>query len=99
MLLPTVGLIACGNNTSDEEIYSEMVSSQDSAASENGTPSVEPLLFPAADVSETAIETKRFWFDVADRAWFVPDSYGCDRFNPVYLAMTGDDMQATVNME
>ncbi len=60
-----------------------------------------PVVFAASDVDQSAIDRTLEWFDVAANAWFTEDTFGAEQnlYSPVYLVMTGDDMQATIDLE
>lgn len=60
-----------------------------------------PLVFAASDVEQSTVELTLEWFDVAKNEWFTEDSFGTEHelYSPTYLVMTGDDLQATIDLE
>ena len=88
-------LLACSDDPAKQSALEEETDIPEDAAST----AVNPVVFPASDVADSTVDLILNWFAVADEAWFTEDSFGWDQFNPVYIAITGEDMPATIDME
>jgi hypothetical protein len=58
-----------------------------------------PVVFAASDVDQSSIDRTIEWFGVANNAWYTEDSFGWGQYDPVYLVLVGEDMQATIDLE
>ena len=60
-----------------------------------------PLVFAASDVEQSTIDLTLDWFDIAKSTWFTEDTFGAEHelYFPTYLVLTGDDLQATIDLE
>lgn len=60
---------------------------------------VLPTFFAASDVEAETLELISGAFAVADSAWFTAEAGGHLQFNPVYIAVVGEDVDAAVAAE
>ena len=86
-------LFACSSNKTLEETGTGHIN--------NDTIPDLPLVFAASDVEQSTIVLTQRWFDIAVNEWFMEDTFGAEHelYSPTYLVLTGDNMQATIELE
>ena len=60
---------------------------------------VVPTFFAASDVSAATLDIISGAVEVADDVWFTTDAGGRDQFDPIYIAVVGDDVDAAIAAE
>ncbi|MEC7984330.1 MAG: hypothetical protein VX278_04150 [Myxococcota bacterium] len=93
--------LACSSDTvNDDTAQTDTVLDEDSD-SEDVESAAQPIVFAASDVDPSSIELTLDWFAIAQDEWFTDDTFGATHnlYFPVYLVITGEDMDATIALE